>query len=100
MKLTTRVGLLKTRVLSLERAIVLQKRKQAKGTRLNILGEEQNGDALLISPVYESVLRSFMTLERMLQSRRERRKSAAKLNKLSAVRKRSRRSRRLPQREL
>ena len=50
MKLTTKVSLLETRVLGLERAIGLQKRKQAKGTRLNILGEEQTGDALLISP--------------------------------------------------
>jgi hypothetical protein len=50
MKLTTKVSLLEIRVLGLEQAIVLQKRKQAKGVRLNILGEEQTGDALLISP--------------------------------------------------
>ena len=50
MKLTMKVSLLETRVLGLERAIVLQKRKQAKGTRLNILGEKQTGDALLIFP--------------------------------------------------
>jgi DDE superfamily endonuclease len=50
MKLTTKVSLLETRILGLEQAIVLQKRKQAKGARLNILGEKQTGDALLISP--------------------------------------------------
>jgi len=50
MKLTTKVSLLEICVLGLEQAIILQKRKQAKGVRLNILGEEQTGDALLISP--------------------------------------------------
>ena len=50
MKLTAKVSLLEMRVLGLEQAIILQKRKQAKGVRLNILGEEQTGDALLISP--------------------------------------------------